>query len=179
MAGRGRPKGSTTKKSSDKEIKVNTKSQKDKKKKLDEEEEEEEEEQQGFVEKKIESKAESTAVTQVIKETTTLAKDIQTTKEVLGDIVYNAFFNLGLEPTEMIALLNEAINYMVEDYKKYADLKEEHEIAIGVLQNVLSEFDQKKLAVDLVKQYQTDCTINGITPDYEYVKRLMEGAIIG
>ena len=169
MTGRGRPKKDSMKDSS---IKIDVKSKKDV--------EDEDIEDIDPVATKMGDKAESVVVTQVVKETTTLAKDIQTTKEVLGDIVYSAFFNLGLNPAEMVALLTETINYMVEDYKKYAELKDEHETAMSLLQAILGEFNHKKLAIELVKQYQTDCITNGITPDIKYVNSLlMEGVIVG
>ncbi|MEM0142343.1 MAG: hypothetical protein QXL94_00110 [Candidatus Parvarchaeum sp.] len=166
MTGRGRPKKGGEKDSS---IKIDVKSKND-----------EEEEDEDPVSTKMEQKSDSVSVTQIVKETTDLAKDIQTTKEVLGNIVYTAFFNLGLTPAEMVALLTETINYMIEDYKKYADLKNEHEAAIGLLETILAEFNRKKLTIDLMKQYQTDCVTNGVTPDIKYITSLLsEGVIVG
>lgn len=168
MAQRGRPKGSSKKKKDD-EIEIHSKSKKG---------------EQGVkntasnVDQKMESKAESTAAGKVVDETKKLATDIQTTKEVLGDIVYNAFFDLGLEPADMIVLLKGAIDTMVENYQQIEKLQEEHEIALDLLQSILAEYDKKKITLDLVRQYQQDCVVNQITPDIEYVNKLLMESVI-
>lgn len=125
------------------------------------------------IDEKMDSGAEGSITSEVVKRTKTLALDIQKAKEEIGDYVYHMFDNSGVPVDVIASFVSYAIEFFIANKDNIEALQAQLETAEDMIQKLWEIADEHSSKERLVREYVLKCATEGTSVDNNFVTSML------
>lgn len=124
------------------------------------------------IEDKMDSNAESSITSEVVRRTKGMALAIQKAKEELGDYVYHLFDNSGIPIEQIASFVEYAIEFFIKNKDNISALEKQLDTAEDMIEKLWEIADEKSIKERLVKEYVLKCATEGTPVDNDFVTKM-------
>jgi hypothetical protein len=130
------------------------------------------------IEDRMDTTAEGTITSEIVRRTKGVALATQKAKEELGDYIFHLFDNTGVPAEQIAGFAEYAIEFFIANHNKIEELQSQLDVAEEMIEELYAIADVHASKERIVREYVQRCATEGTPVDKEFVQEMLSNKAI-